>query len=105
MTSFSLSPRQYPMLKTFATGIYMSIEQAQHYDQRPFRSMLIQGWIAYRFGRGFHITPEGRKAFDVFHHTEIGRKNPLMPLTSFFDPTAYGLKQTERARANLHAVA
>jgi hypothetical protein len=55
------------MLQTFVTGIYMSVDQAQHYDQRPFRSMLVQGWIAYRSGRGFHITPEGRRAFDVFH--------------------------------------
>lgn len=86
-----LSNRQYPMLKTFATGVYMSIPQAQAYDQRPFRSMLIQQWIAYRPGRGFHITPEGRRAFDEFHYTEIARKNPLLPLTAFFDPTAYGL--------------
>jgi hypothetical protein len=93
------------MLKTFATtGIYMSIEQAQYYDQRPFRSMLIQGWIAYRPGRGFHVTPEGKKAYEVFHHTEIARKNPLLPLTSYFDPTQYGLKQTEKTRL-LRAVA
>jgi hypothetical protein len=103
MTGLSLSPRQYPMLKTFIDGIYMSIEQAQHYDQRPFRSMLIRGWVAYRPGRGFHVTPLGRKAFDTFHHTEIGRKNPYAPLTSFFDPTEYGLKQVEKRV--LHAVA
>jgi hypothetical protein len=99
----TLSPRQYPMLQTFVGGIYMSIEQAQHYDQRPFRSMLIRDWIAYRPGRGFHITPLGKKAFDVFHHTEIQRKNPYAPLTKFFDPTVFGLKQVEK-RA-LHAVA
>jgi hypothetical protein len=101
--SLSLSQRQYPMLQTFVTGVYMSIDQAQHYDQRPFRSMLVRGWIAYRPGRGFHITHEGKRAFDVFHHTEIRRKNPLMPLTSYFDPTAYGLRETEKTK--LHKVA
>lgn len=101
--SLSLSQRQYPMLQTFVTGVYMSIDQAQHYDQRPFRSMLVRGWIAYRPGRGFHITHEGKRAFDVFHHTEITRKNPLMPLTSYFDPAAYGLRETEKTR--LHKVA
>ena len=101
--SLSLSQRQYPMLQTFATGVYMSIDQAQHYDQRPFRSMLIRQWIAYRPGRGFHITQEGKRAFDVFHHTEITRKNPLAPLTALFDPTAYGLRETEKTR--LHKVA
>ena len=102
--SLSLSQRQYPMLQTFVTGVYMSIAQAQHYDQRPFRSMLMRGWVAYRPGRGFHITPEGKRAFDVFHHTEIQRKNPLMPLTSYFDPTAFGLKQHEPEK-QLHRVA
>jgi hypothetical protein len=101
--SLSLSQRQYPMLQTFVTGVYMSIDQAQHYDQRPFRSMLVRGWIAYRPGRGFHITHEGKRAFDVFHHTEIRRKNPLAPLTGYFDPTAYGLRETEKTR--LHKVA
>jgi hypothetical protein len=89
------------MLEVFVTGIYMNIEQAQRYDQRPFRSMLIRGWIAYRPGRGFHITPEGRKARDEFHHTEIARKNPTLPLTAYFDPTVYGLKETRQ----LHRVA
>jgi hypothetical protein len=84
-----LSNRQYPMLETFATGLYMSI--AQTFDQRPFRSMLMQGWVAYKPGRGFHITHEGRKAREEFHHTEIARKNPLLPLTAYFDPVAYGL--------------
>jgi len=86
-----LSSLQFPMLETFASGVYLSIGQAQSYDQRPFRSMLIRGWIAYKPGRGFHITPEGRDARESFHHTGIQRKNPTMPLTKYFDPTAYGL--------------
>jgi hypothetical protein len=87
-----LSNLQYPMLETFSTGLYMSIESAQHFDQRPFRSMLIRQWITYRPGRGFHITTQGRKAHAEFHHTEIARKNPTLPLTSYFDPTAFGLR-------------
>ena len=96
-----LSSLQFPMLEMFTTGVYMNIEQAQKYDQRPFRSMLIRGYIAYRPGRGFHITPEGKRARDEFHHTEIARKNPLLPLTAYFDPTAYGLKVEKQ----LHRVA
>ena len=87
-----LSNRQYPMLKTFAVAdahFHMSIAQAQRYDQRPFRSMLVQEWIAYRAGRGFHITRAGREAWKEFEMTEILRKNPMARLTSLFDPSAY----------------
>jgi hypothetical protein len=93
-----LSNRQFPMLETFASGVYMNIEEAQYYDQRPFRSMLVHGWIAYKPGRGFHITPAGRKAHSEFHGTEIGRKDPTMPLTSLFDPTAYGVRKVQAMR-------
>lgn len=96
-----LSSLQFPMLETFATRIYMSIEQAQAYDQRPFRSMLIQGWVAFKPGRGFHITREGIKAHEEFHHREIQRKNPTLPLTAYFDPTAYGLRVPSK-KAEVH---
>jgi len=89
-----LSNRQYPMLQTFIDlghHRYMHIEEAQRYDQRPFRSMLIQGWIAYRAGRGFHLTREGAAAWREFSGTEIWRKDPNLPLTAYFDPTEYGL--------------
>jgi hypothetical protein len=69
----------------------MTIAEAQHWDQRPFRSMLIQGWCAYRPGRGFHVTREGKAAMAEFLQTDILRKNPTLPLTAYFDPTAYGL--------------
>jgi hypothetical protein len=69
----------------------MTIAEAQTFDQRPFRSMLIRQWIVYRPGRGFHITREGRDAWNEFHTTNIARMNPTMPLTAYFDPTAYGL--------------
>ena len=71
-----LSNRQYPMLHPFALGgpgYHMTIHEAQRYDQRPFRSMLIQEWIAYRPGRGFHITAAGRAAWEQFHSTSIHR--------------------------------
>jgi hypothetical protein len=90
-----LSNRQYPMLHTFiasGSGFYMSIHEAQKFDQRPFRSLLIREWIAYTPGRGFHATRAGRQAWEEFHHTEIARKNPALPLTAYFDPTAYGLE-------------
>lgn len=97
-----LSNRQYPMLKTFAEAeadYHMRIEAAQAFDQRPFRSMLIQGWIKYRPGRGFHITKEGRAAWREFLLTDIIRKDPTRPLTAYFDPTAYGLKAVARSSA------
>ena len=88
-----LSNRQWPMLKALYDNIggYMNIEEAQKFDQRPFRSMLIRGWCAFRPGRGFHITTEGKDAMYEFQTTDILRKNPALPLTAYFDPTAYGL--------------
>ena len=103
-----LSNRQYPMLRTFALespDYHMRIEEAQKYDQRPFRSMLIHRWIAYRPGRGFHVTREGRDAFIEFESTEIWRRNPTLPLTAYFDATAYGLKRPKPREAAKHAAA
>jgi hypothetical protein len=45
-------------------GVYLSIEQAQHFDQRPFRSMLIRGWVAYLPGRGFRLRKAGRRGMN-----------------------------------------
>jgi hypothetical protein len=102
-----LSNLQFPMLRTFVesgSGFYMRIDEAQRYDQRPFRSMLIREWIAYTPGRGFHITRKGRDAWDEFQQTEIWRKNPDSPLTAFFDPDAYGLKDPYRKKAAVHVM-
>jgi len=99
-----LSNRQFPMLSMFAEegpDFYMKIDTAQRFDQRPFRSMLIQKWVVYHAGKGFHITREGRAAYDEFLHTDIARKNPLLPLTAYFDPTVYGLK-SGKPRAKVH---
>lgn len=90
-----LSNRQYPMLRIFAEGgsnYFMSVDEAHAWDQRPFRSMLIQEWISYRPGRGFHITRAGRDAWHEFLQTDIARKNVMRPLTAYFDPTAFGLR-------------
>ena len=89
-----LSNRQWPMLRALydlGSG-FMSISEAQKFDQRPFRSMLLRKWAAFRPGRGFYITREGRAAMHEFQTTEIFRKDPTLPLTAYFDPTAYGLK-------------
>ena len=89
-----LSNRQYPMLAMFATAsrdYRMTIEQAQQWDQRPFRSMLIQKWVAYGQD-GFRLTDEGRLAWKEFQNTDIARLDPTRPLTAYFDPTAYGLR-------------
>ena len=96
MTRLALSSRQYSMLKMFIDmpiGQFMRIEEAQHYDQRPFRSMLIQKWVAYAPGRGFHVTKTGREAYRRFLSTDIARHNPNAPLTAYFDATAYGLRK------------
>ena len=88
-----LSNRQYPMLHRFAQdrGGYMSVDEARVYDQRPFRSMLVQGWIAYRPKHGFFITKEGLAAWEEFRATDIRRKDSSAPLTRYFDSAAYGL--------------
>ena len=91
-----LSNRQYPMLATFATArsdYRMKESEAQMWDQRPFRSMLIQKWITYEPGTGFLITQKGRDAWREFQNTDISRKDPSMPLTAYFDATAYALKR------------
>jgi hypothetical protein len=106
-----LSNRQYPMMQAFLDGglnFYMDIIEAHRYDQRPFRSMLIRKWIAYKPGRGFYLTREGRDAWRDYHGTEIMRKNPTLPLTSYFDATAYGLHVTRKrkpASGEFHRVA
>ena len=90
-----LSNRQYPMLRALVDNGrngYMTIEEAQKWDQRPFRSMLIRKWAVYRPGYGFHVTREGEDAMIEFESTDILRRHPELPLTAYFDPTAYGLK-------------
>src|SRR5262245_44668192 len=99
-----LSNRQYPVLKIFAeqrSSFGMKIHHAQELDQRPFRSMLIQEWIAYTPIRGFHLTDKGRQAWKEFQHTDIRRKDPTAALTAYFDPTQYELPVGKR----LHKVA
>lgn len=97
-----ISTLQYNMLKMFASegpDFFMSIADAQKFDQRPFRSMLIQKWIAYRPSKGFHLTREGKNAYFDFEEHNITRKNPSLPLTAYFDPTAYGLKAPKKRPA------
>jgi hypothetical protein len=99
--SIVLSNRQNPMLQAFVSlkeGEYMTIEQAQQFDQRPFRSMLIRGWVTYKRSHGFYLTKEGRKAWYDYQNTDIIRKNPTLPLTSYFDMDHYGVRRTVKVR-------
>ena len=86
-----LSNRQLPMLEALRSTDYISYQDAQIFDQRPFGSMWRRKYMAFRPGKGFHITEEGRQAWRTFHETEIFRKNPFGPLSSYFDAAAYGL--------------
>jgi hypothetical protein len=99
----NLSNRQYPLLQTFiASGdqSYMTVDEAHAFDQRPFRSMLMRNWVAYRPGRGFYTTKEGKKAWGDFHATEIVRRNPELPLCAYFrtryDVTEAPARKTSR---------
>lgn len=91
----TLSNRGYPMLREFhvrGAGHVMSVAEAQHYDQRPFRSMLMRGWIEYSpKAKGFRIIDKGRAAWHEFNATAITRQDPSMPLTAYFDAAAFGL--------------
>jgi hypothetical protein len=82
-----ISSRQYQMLRMFydLNSGGLSIQDMKHYDQRPFRSMLIQGWVRYSpRSRSFSMTKEGRHALNDFMSQDISRKNPSLPLTSYF---------------------
>lgn len=93
MTGLKLSKRQYSMLHSFIDngGTYMTMTEARAFDQRPFRSMLIQQWIIFIAGKGFKISPEGKKAWLEFQTCDIARKNQSAPLTAYFNPDVYKL--------------
>src|SRR5262245_24807457 len=92
MKVISLSSRQYAMLRTVTDDSgYMSIQQAGHFDQRSFGSMLHRRYVVYIAGRGFKMTKEGRAAFHDFLSADIIRRIPSERLTHYFDPSAYGL--------------
>ena len=103
----TLSNRGYPMLREFierGPEHVMKIVEAQQYDQRPFRSMLMRGWVEYSpKGRGFRITKQGREAWREFNATGISRKDPSLPLTAYFDADTYGISFQKAKKANKHA--
>jgi hypothetical protein len=76
---------------------HLTLVEAKQWDQRPFRSMLIRGYIRYQVNRGFTITKEGKQALREFITTDIARKDPTKPLTKYFDPNAYKLKAVKSA--------
>lgn len=82
------------MLKMFVSrgpDRFLPIEHAQRYDQRPFRSMLVQGWVAYRPNKGFHVTDKGLERWHQLTHVNNKRVNPYGRLTAYFDQDAYGI--------------
>ena len=103
-----LSNRQFPMLRMFAEGgdaFHMRIHEAQRFDQRPFRSMLIQQWIRYSTRRqGFVLTREGQDAWEEFQQTSIARQNSQRPLTAYFDPLLYHLRDPYKQKLRVMPV-
>jgi hypothetical protein len=101
-TAIVLSNRLFPLVQFFINqgrSYYMNIEEAQTFDQRPFRSALIRQYLMFRSGHGFYLTAAGRDAWERFRHTDIHRINALAPLTRFFDPVAHGVRIDERKLA------
>lgn len=102
MTHRSFSGRQLALLEMLDhIGLdgHITIEEAQGINQTTFRSALIRGYCIYRSSgpsRGFHVTKEGREALRDFHQADIARKNPMLPLTAYFDPVAYGLAPNKK---------
>jgi hypothetical protein len=94
----SLSNRLYALLRVFGSNSWFSLSAVAHYDQRAFRSMLVRQYIDYRPDKGFRMTPLGRDVLQSFKETDISRTDPSLPLTSYFDPAAYGLTPKEPAK-------
>jgi hypothetical protein len=95
-----LSNRGYPGLRWFAKNgpdTYMSIEEAQRFDQRPLRSMQVRGDTSSVPRRGFRITRAGRDAWTQFLESEILGKNSYVPLTNYFDLITYSLRPCQSA--------
>jgi hypothetical protein len=94
-----ISPYQHTLLRVFANGgahYHMTTREAQRYKQTQLRSMLIREWIAYRPGRGFHLTREGRDAWAAYElGVSIERKNQSLPLTSYFDISQCSAKELQ----------
>jgi hypothetical protein len=94
-----LSNRQFPMLKTFVAAgdrFFMSVDDAAKFDQRPFRSMLIREWVAYRPGKGFHLTRAGRDAVDgIPRHRHLAEES-VAPADELF--RSEGLRAGPAAR-------
>ncbi len=88
MITRPLSRRQYALLCLFideGEKYYASVEDAKRYDQRPFRSALIQEWIGYHHGRGFFITQKGRDSHADYGKREWAiRAHQDMPLCEYF---------------------
>ena len=89
--TIKMSNRQLAMLEGLAAVDYMSIEEAQAWDQRAFKSMLLREYAVYAPRKGFHLTAAGRAAQHDFYGCDILRKDRTRPMTSYFDASLYGL--------------
>jgi hypothetical protein len=90
----TFSRRIYGVMEIFThagRGYHMPRDEAQTLDQRPFRALLVREWISFRPERGFHLTRAGWDAWKDLHSTSVIRKNPIAPLTAYFDEKDYGL--------------
>jgi hypothetical protein len=77
----------------------MTFEEAGRWDQRSLRSMLVRGWVSYWPNKGIYLTKEGEEAWEEFRGTDIHRRNPKAPLTSYLDLGNYGLNNKARGAA------
>ena len=91
----TVSKLQFPLLRDFCAmppGMFMPVSEASKLDQRPFGSLYHREWVGYRAGKGFYATAKGRSAFDEYTAAEARHRNrPELPLSHYFDATAYGL--------------
>jgi hypothetical protein len=106
MKYWTLSKRSYPMLQAFVSNRddYMKIAEAQRFDQRPFRSMLLRGWINFRPSYGFYLTKEGRQAWHDFHQTDIVRHNPMLPLCAYWREKYDAGGTMSKRKAKVHPI-
>jgi len=97
-----LSNRQFSIIEELAATNYVPLERAAQIHQRAFGSLLQRGYVAYKHGRGFYLTQDGRDARVEFLETDIYRKNPTLPLAKFVDSLVRDYKP--RKRANVHVM-
>ena len=110
MTIYSVVSRlQFPMLREFITvtarGGFVSVKEAERFDQRPFGSLYHRGWLGYRAGRGFYATAAGKDAYAEYMGEARRRARPESPMSHYFDLVAAQFHKKPENPAKLHKVA